>query len=117
MLIRKSKDNTTLKRVYMRQIIMAMVITEQAATEIVQKPLSLDKYRRLSETKQSELIPTHVTQAQLGKLEDKFNQRKWPDDFTIQMIALECNMLERHVANWYEARRLKWKRDMIKLSN
>lgn len=81
---------------------MAMVITEQAATEIVQKPLPLDKHRRMSITKQIELTPPYIMPAQLGKLEDKFNQRKWPDEFTIQMIALECNMLERHVAVRYD---------------
>ena len=52
----------------------------------------------MSMTKQIELAPPYIMPAQLGKLEDKFNQRKWPDEFTIQMIALECNMLERHVA-------------------
>ena len=59
----------------------------------------LDKHRRsLFDVKESEMLPPYFTQAQLGKLEDKFSQRKWPDEFTIQMIALECNMLERHVA-------------------
>lgn len=78
---------------------MAMMITEQAAAaEIVQKPLPLDKHRRTSMNKQIELAPPYITPVQLGKLEDKFNQRKWPDEFTIQMIALECNMLQRHVA-------------------
>ena len=59
----------------------------------------LDKHRRsFFDVKESEMIPPYFTQAQLGKLEDKFSQRKWPDEFTIQMIALECNMLEGHVA-------------------
>ena len=58
----------------------------------------LDKHRRsFFDVKESEMFPPYFTQAQLGKLEDKFAQRKWPDEFTIQMIALECNMLERHV--------------------
>lgn len=76
---------------------MATTLTAQPETMSISLPL--DKHRRsVSEVRESELIPPYFTQAQLGKLEDKFTQRKWPDEFTIQMIALECNMLERHVA-------------------
>lgn len=73
------------------------VLTEESETAAISYPL--DKHRRsLFDVKESEMFPPYFTQAQLGKLEDKFSQRKWPDEFTIQMIALECNMLERHVA-------------------
>lgn len=76
-----------------------MAKTTREQPESIPVSLTPDKYRRLSiEAKESDLVPPHFTQAQLGKLEDKFTQRKWPDEFTIQMIALECNMLERHVA-------------------
>jgi hypothetical protein len=71
-------------------------LTEGNETAAVTYPL--DKHRRSHfDIKESEMFPPYFTQAQLGKLEDKFSQRKWPDEFTIQMIALECNMLERHV--------------------
>ena len=71
-------------------------ITEEIQTTLITYPL--DKHRRsLLDLRESEMRPPHFTEAQLGKLEDKFSQRKYPDEFTIQMIALECNMLERHV--------------------
>jgi hypothetical protein len=72
-------------------------LTQDTKAAAISYPL--DKHRRsLFDVKESEIFPSHFTQAQLGKLEDKFSQRKWPDEFTIQMIALECNMLERHVS-------------------
>ena len=76
----------------------SIILTEQTETQTtISYPL--DKHHRsLLDVKESEIFPPYFTQAQLGKLEDKFSHRKWPDEFTIQMIALECNMLERHVA-------------------
>lgn len=69
---------------------------ETETTPTVSYPL--DKHRRsLFDLKESEMLPPYFSQAQLGKLEDKFSQRKWPDEFTIQMIAIECNMLAKHV--------------------
>ena len=74
---------------------------EQRELCSVQQRVSLpvDKHRRSScDIRERYLVPSHLTSAQLGKLEDKFNNRKWPDEFTIRMIALESNMLETHVA-------------------